>query len=626
MPRPYEMSRVIVTGPNSVQEAIIKELHELEVLHIIEHSKNELADIGQPFGNSSKLSEIIVRIRSVINSLGVKHGDEIPQTKSGLFEIDRTSKKIAEEVNKNNEELRRIGELSARNSAILNELNLIKGINLPIGSFKPYKTLDVITGFVDDEYDAGYLENSLRNVTQNFALHLSSSDKKAKKTFVALFIEKANRKDADKILQTVGFAPVSLASINSNGLDKSRDAAQCIREAEAQKQRLDSLREGAIKRARRLADEYCNFLLASEELLSRELEKADAPLKFAATKDAFLAKGWVPKQQLDAAIERLEKAGKNKIFIHYEDAGKKDKVPVKLKNPAYAKPFEFFIDMYSLPNYREIDPTFFVFLTFPIFFGFMLGDFGYGIISFILFYYLKKKMPKGAALFNVLLLSSISSMLFGLIYGEFFGFEEIGSFGIPHLLSRTHSTSELMYIAIAIGVVHVNWGMVAGFINIYKDHGLRHAMLEKGSWIILEIGIALVALSLFGKIPIHWLLGALFLALSIIMLFMGEGIKGIIEIPSILTNTLSYLRLMAIGLSSVSIAVVVNEMAEGFFHEGGILILAGILILLVGHVFNIVLGLFGSFLHSLRLHYVEFFSKFFHGGAEKYKPFGMKEQ
>ncbi|MEK6869110.1 MAG: V-type ATP synthase subunit I, partial [Nanoarchaeota archaeon] len=530
------------------------------------------------------------------------------------------------EVNKNNEELRRIDELSARNSAILNELNLIKGINLPVGAFKPYKTLDVITGFADDAHGAEYLDSSLRNVTQNFALYLNSGDKKAKKIFVVIFIEKANRKDADKILQAVGFVPVNLTSINSNGLDKGRNAAQCIREAEAQRQRLMSLRESAIERARRLAGEYNHFLLASEELLSRELEKADSPLKFAATRGAFLIKGWVPKEQLDEAIGRLEKAGKGKIFIHYENAGKKDKVPVKLKNPAYARPFEFFIDMYSFPNYREIDPTFFVFLTFPIFFGFMLGDFGYGILSFILFYCLKKKMPKGSALFNVLLLSSASSILFGLIYGEFFGLEEIGRFSIPHLISRTHSTLELMYIAIMIGIVHVNWGLIAGFVNIYKDHGLRHAMLEKGSWIVLQMGIALIALSLFEKIQIHWGIGALILIASLGMLFKGEGIKGLIEVPSILTNTLSYLRLMAIGLSSVSIAVVVNEMAEGLFHEGGMLILAGILILLVGHIFNLALGLFGSFLHSLRLHYVEFFTKFFHGGAEKYKPFGAKEE
>ncbi len=625
MLRPHDMSRVIITGPNSVQESVIKELHELGVLHIVEHSKNELADIGQPFGNSNKLSEIIVRIRSVINSLGIKQGTKISEIKSGLFEIDRTSKKIAEDVNKNNEEFRRIDELSARNSIILNELNLIRGINLPIGAFKPYKALDVITGFVGDAHDAECLDSSLRNISLNFALYSSSGDKKAK-TFVALFIEKAKRKDADALLQIAGFVPVSLASINSNGLDKNRSAAQCIRDAEAQRQRLDSLRENALKRAKRLAGEYCNFLLASEELLSRELEKADAPLKFAATKSAFLIKGWVPKGQLGAAIEKLNEAGKNKIFIHCEDAGKKDKVPVKLKNPGYARPFEFFIDMYSLPNYREIDPTFFMFLSFPIFFGFMLGDFGYGIASLLLFYWLKKKMPKGAALFNILILSSISSIIFGLIFGEFFGLEKIGHFEIPHLLSRAHDMFKLGYIAIGIGVLHVNWGIISGFFNVYRAHGLKHAALEKASWVVLEIGAALVALSILKKIQVHWGVGALFLAISLIMLYKGEGAKGIIEVPSILTNILSYMRLAAIGLSSVYIAEVVNSMAEGFFHEGGALVLAGILILLAGHVLNALLGLFGSFLHSLRLHYVEFFSKFFQGGAEKYKPFGVKEQ
>lgn len=83
-------------------------------------------------------------------------------------------------------------------------------------------------------------------------------------------------------------------------------------------------------------------------------------------------------------------------------------------------------------------------------------------------------------------------------------------------------------------------------------------------------------------------------------------------------------RLMAIGVSSVKLAEVINEMAAEMFHGGGLLILAGVLILLIGHVINIVLGAFGSFLHSLRLHYVEFFTKFFEGGAKKYSPFGGK--
>ena len=93
----------------------------------------------------------------------------------------------------------------------------------------------------------------------------------------------------------------------------------------------------------------------------------------------------------------------------------------------------------------------------------------------------------------------------------------------------------------------------------------------------------------------------------------------------IFTNILSYARLMAIGLSSVVLAVIINDSAKEFFHQGGVFVLIGILILVVGHIINIMLGLLGSFLHSLRLHYVEFFSKFFHGGAKKYQPFGFKE-
>jgi len=210
------------------------------------------------------------------------------------------------------------------------------------------------------------------------------------------------------------------------------------------------------------------------------------------------------------------------------------------------------------------------------------------------------------------------------MYGEIFGLEEIGHFQIPHLLSRTHEVFTLLYIAIGIGIFHVNLGLILGFINKLKAHGLSKAIYEKGSWFVLQLGVVLLVLSSMGIIQLSSLVGYGFLLISIIMLYKGEGVKGIIELPSIFTNILSYARLMAIGLSSVSLAVVINDMSLGFFEKGGFSILAGIFILLVGHTINIVLGLFGSFLHSLRLHYVEFFGKFFEGGAEKYKPFGAK--
>ena len=383
---------------------------------------------------------------------------------------------------------------------------------------------------------------------------------------------------------------------------------------------LQKKKEKAKEQLAKLSKENSEFLIASEDFLSEQLEKAEAPLKFASTQSSFLIKGWVPAENLHASIDKLNKAGKNKIFVHFEPAKKEDKVPVKLKNPKFAKSFEFFIDLYSIPAYKEIDPTFFIFLTFPIFFGLMLGDVGYGIVSFFLFLVLKKKMPKARRLLDVLLLASFVSVLFGLFFGEFFGYE----FMHP-VISREHEMFTLMYLAIAIGIVHVNIGLVVGFVNEMKSYGFMHALYAKASWIILEAGAALIILSYLDKISISPLIGAMFLALSVVMLFKGEGIKGIIELPSIMTNIMSYARLMAIGLSSVSLAVVINESAKEFLHKGGFFILIGILILVIGHAINIALGLLGSFLHSLRLHYVEFFSKFYHGGAKKYQPFGVKE-
>jgi len=225
---------------------------------------------------------------------------------------------------------------------------------------------------------------------------------------------------------------------------------------------------------------------------------------------------------------------------------------------------------------------------------------------------------------NPLLRSNFVSSL-SMFNAVIFGLEEIFGFNLPHLLSRAHEVTTLLYISVGIGVIHVNIGLIIGFINEMRVHGLSKAIFEKGSWFVLQVGVALLALANFGVINLSPIVGYGFLLLAVIMLLKGEGIKGIIELPSIFTNILSYARLMAIGLSSVSLALLINESAAGLFHKGGFSILMGILLLIVGHVFNIVLGLFGSFLHSLRLHYVEFFGKFFQGGAEKYKPFGLRQ-
>lgn len=618
MLRPYDMDRVIITGPKDLQEKIIKSLHEMGILHIVEHSKNELADIGQPLESSNRLSEIIVKVRSLITTLNIKKRGHRFKLKRGFLEISQTTKKLNEELNSHLEKLRRVDEQTSKNKTLIQELEILKSLKLPLQIFTSYKSLAYFTGYLKDRYDLNYLNDKLSGITKNFMLF---SKALKKQVLVALFIDIKNKDNASGTLQKIGFAPVSI----SNVIGLKGDVKSSLEKLERQNEKLASLRDRIDKHIESLANDYQGFLLTADDFLSRKLERAEAPLRFAATKNTFLVKGWIPTEEIESASNKLNKVGKDKIFIHKEDAKTQDKVPVKLNNPAYAKPFEFFINLYSIPKYKELDPTCLMLMTFPLFFGFMLGDFGYGVVALGLFWFLKNKFSAGKDIFNILLIASASSAFFGVLYGEIFGLEEIGHFAIPHLLSRTHETSALLNIAVAIGIFHVNLGLILGFINELKAHGLSKAIFEKGSWFVLQFGVLLLVLSYMKIIALSTIIGYGFLLLSILMLFKAEGVKGLIELPSIFTNILSYARLMAIGLSSVSLAAVINDMATGFFDKGGFAILTGILVLLIGHIINIVLGLFGSFLHSLRLHYVEFFGKFFQGGAEKYKPFGLKE-
>ncbi len=626
MLRPHEMSSVIITGHNNVLETVIQELHELKVLHIVEHSKNQWADIGKPLEEANNLSEMIVKVRALILELKIKRIETTYEFENqvNFSDIELLIKNINDNLSKNLDELKNVeDQISSRISdRSRQELEILKEMDFNVEYFLPYKSLEVFTGYVKNKNDVIFIKEELSKKTDNFLILESSDDIKGinkKKIFFVLFVDTRNKENTGKVLSKYDFSPIKFENIgNLKG-----SALENLQRMERETTILKNKRKDIKEKITVIGQEHGEFLLAAELYLIEKLEKAEAPLTFATTPTSFLIKGWVPSEILTSSISRLNKITNKKIFIHSEPAKKKQDVPIKLKNPGYVKPFEFFMNLYTLPSYREIDPTFFIFLTFPLLFGFMLGDIGYGLITLVLCMILKKQFPKAKSFFDILIFASLATIFFGFFFGEFFGYEEIAGFSIPHVLSRSHEIDNLLYLAIAIGTIHINLGLIIGFFNELESHGFIHALCAKGGWILLETGVALLVLYWMKIVYLPIYAGIIFLIISLLMLLKGEGVIGCIEVPKIFSNILSYARLMAIGVSSVKLAEVINESAGEMFHSGGLLIIAGILILVIGHVVNIGLGLMGSFLHSLRLHYVEFFSKFFHGGAKKYYPFGI---
>ncbi|MFA5559056.1 MAG: V-type ATP synthase subunit I [Methanofastidiosum sp.] len=374
------------------------------------------------------------------------------------------------------------------------------------------------------------------------------------------------------------------------------------------------------------------YLLQYEDFLSSEIEKMEAPLRFTTTKNTFIVEGWVPEkkyQELESILMKRFGDRVNLDKIKYSD---EEPVPVEFKHPSPVKPFELLLELFEYPKTREIDPTFAIFITFPLFYGIMLGDIGYGLVIFFASLFMKTKFKTEGwkMILGILEYSSIYTMAFGFIYGEFFGFnifhlltiEEILGLPMP-ILDRIVDFMPIMILSISIGVIHVLLGLVFGFINVCRVHNLKEAILKKGGWIVLIFSIVFLASSIyFPGILLYFGVGLLLV--SIVLLVVGDGFIGLIEIFGIMSNILSYVRLMAIGLSSVGIAIVINSIVvDIIFPMGGVFVLLGYSVLIVGHIGNILLGILACFLHALRLHYVEFFTKFYEGGGIKYKPFGI---
>lgn len=586
---PEKMCRATVAAPKKHMHEIINMLYELKALHIESYIPGELP-IGSPMKDAEKISELLLDIEFIKGNLGANAA--LRKTKFDIHSLKKAEKfvkSLREDVTEIASGIKAVDEKISLAEKAESDMAFLRDCGIKnLGILKDYERLDIAFGYL----------------RKNDVIKLSDaivfSKKSDKACPAAIFFRKGS--GVREALSKIKFSEIKI------------DA-----EALGSKYNLESLRNERSGLQKKLGDlgRHIPALSYVQERLLSGIAKSEAPLMFACSEYAFIVQGWVPEKNKDLLIKRLHGISSG-MFIKIEPA---EKAPTKVSNPAPVRPFEFFLRLYSLPSYKEIDPSFLMFITFPLFYGIMLGDIGYGVILFAAGLLLRlkvKSFPK--ALADVTILSSVFTVAFGFLFGEFFGAEQILGYELHPYIHRLTQVSEMIVYSIVLGLIHLNIGFMLGFMNEMK-HGIWKAAGKLG-WIGLEIGGITLLLNSIHLIQFSSSISIAIMAVSFAAILKGEGLVGAIETPLFIGNILSYARLAAIGLASASLAIVINKAAGGLFHAGGLFIALGILILLMGHMVNLALGIMDAFLQSLRLHYVEMFTKFYKGSGKPYKPFG----
>jgi V/A-type H+/Na+-transporting ATPase subunit I len=292
--------------------------------------------------------------------------------------------------------------------------------------------------------------------------------------------------------------------------------------------------------------------------------------------------------------------------------------PVALANPRLFRPFELITRAFPLPRYGSIDPTPFVAVFFPTFFGLMLGDVGYGLMLAVLAAVLRWRSRAGSkvrAVAEMALGCALFAIVFGVLFGEFFG--TLGaSFGMrPLAFDRENALAPFLVFTIALGAVHVVLGLVLAVVGAWRQ-GQRRQAFGRGLTIAMIALSALALLAAFKVLPARFFTpAAIAVLVAFPVLVALEGIIAVVELMSAFGHILSYARIMALGTASLMLAIIANRMVGALGSA-----IVGVAFALLFHLVNFAIGLFSPTIHALRLHYVEFFGEFYSPGGAAYRP------
>ena len=647
----------------SVHEQIAAALQETGACQIISTDLENQSRHSEVDALISSTEEKLADIRYLVRTLTPHYVDPIPALDRMLGERPEVTMSELEELATQTdlkavcEKTRALEHEAGEVRSKLSEARLNNSILSSLGFFEyplsvlteGTRTVTGLAGTVKAEKISG-LKAALgdfsvySNDTELIIAPFDEKKDKSSDIFVALIYSRKVESEVRELCAKNGVSLVEIpASLTGTAAEESEKISGIITELEAKETELagkiSELAQENIPTVQKLSD-YYNSLAKRYEGTSKSDETASV----------MFTKFWLPEskaQDIKAKIEAISP----EIDLTLSDPEPDEEPPSLLSNGNLVRPFNILTELYSSPKYRGIDPTPLLAPFFWIFFGMCLGDAGYALVVFGTIMYVFKKYKKislGVKDFITLFLfCSVSTFIYGVISGSFFG-NFIDSF-VPVLVPLKNSLMlvdpmtnpmQVLGISLLLGVIHLMFGLLIAAYEKIKSKLFIDAVGSDISWFLLIVGLCLLGVSMGGMLPAHFfdigramaIIGAV-----IIFLYAGKEKKGIINkiisgflalygSTSYLGDILSYSRLLALGFGSAVIGMVINllgGLAADIPYVGW---LVAIVVIIGGHIFSIAINILGSFVHPLRLQYVEFFGKFYSGGGEPFTPLTLSQE
>jgi V/A-type H+-transporting ATPase subunit I len=674
MLKPARMSKLRVIVLDQYLEEVVREFSRLGSVQVLDvrNSPEDMKNLEPATENqaSAKSSELLGRVYYLIDVLGISEdrdffGSLKKEPKKIGWRGERSSKQLAraeelisemeKAVIKKEDAIVRLGEEEASLEPKKRMLEALSRLNVKAGWLGESRFLYLIAGQTTPEE----LDRLALALEKEGIEHIIKESNHGEKISLLLLTPKSYKQDIDRIIEAFNFDRFVIDQERSTG--SLKDVQKRLDEISKEKKHLEKGMEEDKRK-------YEEKLLALREVVQIEKDIAETSTMTAKTKRVYMLEGWVSDKKLGELRTRIEEASDGHAMIKVVKPKKGEVIPTKFDNPKIFQPFEVLVETFGMPAYKELDPTPILALTFPLFYGLMFGDLGHGLILALLGLMVIKiaKSVKGVrSLGIIILICGLFSMFFGLMYGELFGMgaevqkETLNGFHLTPLLTYQEGDEILpqinpmehpigfLQMAVLIGVIHIGSGMVLALINLVREKKYLPAVAGPLPKIWLYYGLVYLFYTNwidFTKWGANIPLVILLIPVPLLLIVLSEVIKhlphldmrhlptllgeGAFEafdtILNFLSNSISYSRIFALALVHGGLFIALFEVAKLFMAVpfiGGIM---WFLVILAGTAGILALESLIVFLHSLRLHYYEWFTKFYAADGAKFVPF--KEQ